>query len=88
MSDPSGALQPKRPPHVPRVPLQNACHNRSPPPGPFDCHCAASVARSRETLNRCGGEARSDFPPPPLCNSYALVIATVGVGTVLIWYLI
>ena len=26
--------------------------------------------------------------PPPLCNSYALVIATVGVGTVLIWYLI
>ena len=28
------------------------------------------------------------YPPPPLCNSYALVIATVGVGTVLIWYLI
>ena len=27
-------------------------------------------------------------PPPPLCNGYALVIATVGVGTVLIWYLI
>ena len=27
-------------------------------------------------------------PPPPPCNSYALVIATVGVGTVLIWYLI
>ena len=26
--------------------------------------------------------------PPPPCNSYALVIATVGVGTVLIWYLI
>ena len=25
-------------------------------------------------------------PPPPLCNSYALVIATVGVGTVLILY--
>ena len=24
--------------------------------------------------------------PPPLCNSYALVIATVGGGTVLIWY--
>ena len=27
-------------------------------------------------------------PPPPLCISYALVQATVGVGTVLIWYLI
>ena len=25
---------------------------------------------------------------PPPCNSYALVQATVGVGTVLIWYLI
>ena len=28
------------------------------------------------------------FVPPPPCNSYALVQATVGVGTVLIWYLI
>ena len=28
------------------------------------------------------------YTPPPPCNSYALVIATVGVGTVLIWYLI
>ena len=27
-------------------------------------------------------------PPPPLCNSYTLVQATVSVGTVLIWYLI
>ena len=27
-------------------------------------------------------------PPPPLCNSYALVQATAGVGTVFIWYLI
>ena len=27
------------------------------------------------------------YPPPP-CNSYAFVIATVGAGTVLIWYLI
>ena len=26
--------------------------------------------------------------PPPPCLSYALVQATVGVGTVLIWYLI
>ena len=26
--------------------------------------------------------------PPPLCISYALVQATGGVGTVLIWYLI
>ena len=29
----------------------------------------------------------SNLPPPP-CLSYALVQATVGVGTVLIWYLI
>ena len=28
------------------------------------------------------------LPPPPPCISYALVQATVGVGTVLIWYLI
>ena len=28
------------------------------------------------------------LPPPPLCISYALVQATVGVGTVLIWDLI
>ena len=27
-------------------------------------------------------------PPPPVCNSYALVQATAGVGTVLIWGLI
>ena len=27
-------------------------------------------------------------PPPPPCISYALVQATVGVGTVLIWCLI
>ena len=25
------------------------------------------------------------YPPPPACISYALVQATVGVGTVLIW---
>ena len=28
------------------------------------------------------------LPPPPPCISYALVQATAGVGTVLIWYLI
>ena len=27
-------------------------------------------------------------PPPLLCNSYAIVQATAGVGTVLIWYVI
>ena len=27
------------------------------------------------------------YPPPrPLCNGHALVQATVGVGTILIWY--
>ena len=35
-----------------------------------------------------GVHSKANYPPPPLCNSYALVIATVGVGTVLIWYLI
>ena len=34
-----------------------------------------------------GGVVCVGTPPPP-CNSYALVQATVGVGTVLIWYLI
>ena len=28
------------------------------------------------------------IPPPPPCISYALVQATVGVGTVIIWYVI
>ena len=28
------------------------------------------------------------LPPPPLCISYALVQATVGVGTVIIVYVI
>ena len=27
-------------------------------------------------------------PPPPPCVSYALVQATSGMGTVLVWYLI
>ena len=31
---------------------------------------------------------QEEYPPPPPCLSYALVQATVGVGTVLIWYLI
>ena len=35
----------------------------------------------------CGLSGHPRTPSPP-CNSYALVIATVGVGTVLIWYLI
>ena len=30
----------------------------------------------------------SNVPPPPPCISYALVQATVGIGAVLIWYLI
>ena len=34
-----------------------------------------------------GGGGAAQLPPPP-CLSYALVQATVGVGTVLIWYLI
>ena len=31
-------------------------------------------------LNKCAGA-----PPPPPCPSYALVQATVGAGTLLIW---
>ena len=30
-------------------------------------------------------EERGSYTPPPPCISYALVQATVGVGTVLIW---
>ena len=35
-----------------------------------------------------GGGFALLVPPPPPCLSYALVQATAGVGTVLIWYLI
>ena len=31
---------------------------------------------------------RRQYPPPPTCISYALVQATVGVGTVIIVYVI
>ena len=41
---------------------------------------------------RCAGNATflfyPEYPPPPLCSGHALVQATVGVGTVLIWDLI
>ena len=43
---------------------------------------------TRRTVPRTSSKSCSLSPPPPLCNSYALVQATVGVGTVLIWYLI
>ena len=52
-------------------------------------HCVPPPAPPTHTQIgvRCvvGGAART---PPPLCISYALVQATVGVGTVLIWDLI
>ena len=35
-----------------------------------------------------GIRLKTGGPPPPPCISYALVQATVGVGTVLIWDLI
>ena len=50
---------------------------RQPPCKPI--HWTQSLSGSLKSLQHT---------PPPPCNSYALVIATVGVGTVLIWYLI
>ena len=54
-----------------------------------------SRARKAETLNfgsrkyrSLAGEPYFPTPPPPACISYALVQATVGVGTVLIWDLL
>ena len=43
--------------------------------------------RSEEQWTHGFADARRNIPPPPRI-SYALVQATVGVGTVLIWYLI
>ena len=44
------------------------------------------------TYDLChGGHMVAEYPllhTPPPCNGYALVQATAGVGTVLIWYLI
>ena len=48
-----------------------------------DANAAFAVEESRPHAHR----PKPQCTPPP-CNSYALVIATVGVGTVLIWYLI
>ena len=51
-------------------------------PSPLPCCPQGALQSTRLTYH----EHRSTPAPP--CNSYALVIATVGVGTVLIWYLI
>ena len=48
-----------------------------------------SASSFKVLCKRVFASTASNLPcPPPPCNSYALVIATVGVGTVLIWYLI
>ena len=39
-------------------------------------------------LGRCWDGVHVPPPPPHVCKSYALVQATVGIGTVLIWDLI
>ena len=39
-------------------------------------------------LGKCLGKCANSSPPPPPCISYALVQATVGVGTVIIVYVI
>ena len=46
------------------------------------CHRRMVITTLSSMLYKGGG-----YPPPP-CISYALVQATVGVGTVIIWYLI
>ena len=68
---------------TPLVPMPHGhCHKRLP--------CCANLPifpRWPRRHSNCGVPIRRTTPPRPLCNSYALVIATVGVGTVLIWYL-
>ena len=49
--------------------------------------CACGARFGELSWNRGDGTLCSPYPPPP-CISYALVQATIGVGTVLIWYLI
>ena len=48
--------------------------------------CRCEVAGCEPSSNGTG--ICPSIPPPPPCISYALVQATAGVGTVLIWYLI
>ena len=50
-----------------------------------DDHRGQSSSGKRDTAV---GDSFYTVPPPPPCISYALVQATVGVGTVLIWDLI
>jgi len=48
----------------------------------------AVLTEGRRLNVRAYAPGQQRLTPPPLCNSHALVQATVGVGTVLIWYLI
>ena len=54
-------------------------------------HSLVSVWRPHLTVRFliavAGQESETSYPHPP-CNSHVLVQATVGVGTVLMWYLI
>ena len=50
-------------------------------------HKTGTQGRGRE-LQDSEPDHPPKYPPPPRCNSYALVQATAGNGTVLIWYLI
>ena len=54
------------------------------------CEGSSTLGKRPKPLELCAHGAAtppySFYPPPPPCISYALVEATVGVGTVLIWY--
>ena len=63
----------------------NAYHFRCRPPG----HSAnGHGAIPQHGSGSGGGACPTPYPPPPPCISYALVQATVGVGTVIILYVI
>ena len=76
----------RSPPVLPNLPKQKWCRK-------YTCK------GTQHNLNQCFlGHRHNGYtlspsiasmnPPPPACKSYALVQATAGVGTVLIWNLI
>ena len=70
--------------HVP-----HALHNAEDLVPPKKCsHNAARWESTSTAKQRILPTCYSMYAPPPPCKSYTLVQATVGVGTVLIWYFI
>ena len=61
--------------------ILQSCGTRVPVP-----QCGHSQHQTEAPVKSSAAPAHL-FPPPPLCKSHALVQATAGVGTILIWCL-